>query len=143
MTFAVGFLGFKAVNIVNPLVGGIASSFVVDPADAQAFWRFNPDGTVDRKNTGGTTANQQQWYRPTGGTPGTGYWIRCTVNSGTTPTGSATGSWLQLNAARTWQHDQTVIGTVTCTLTIEIASDSGGANIVSSGSFTITADVST
>ena len=58
------------------------------------------------------------------------YWIRCTAAA--TPLGSAKGVWLQLNTTRSWYFAVTGTGTANDTLTIEIATDSGGANIIDS-----------
>lgn len=125
--------------VVTPLAGGTSTDIATSPTNAECSWRFNADGTVDllRVNSG-NTLNQQQWYRPTGGTPGSGYWIRMTPTAGTFNVGDLTGTWLQLNAARSWGRLRTsdAAGTDTATGTVEIATDSGGVNIVTSGSYT-------
>lgn len=130
--------------IVSPLAGGSLTDVAGSPTNAQCEWRFNPDGTVDvlRPNSG-NLLNQQQWYSPTGGTPGTGFWIRMTPTSGTFNLGDTTGAWLQMNVARVFGRLRTsdAAGTDVATGTVEIASDSGGANIVTSGVFTARAQV--
>jgi hypothetical protein len=140
MSGAVAVMMGVSSPIVNPLVGGTAFDGVLAPADAFAAWRFNPDGSIDSRE-GTFTNNVQQWYLPVGGTPGTGYWIRYVKDSGSdTPTGSAMSTWLQLNSAQTWTITEAGIGSGDCNGTISIASDSGGTNIVSTGSFNLIVD---
>lgn len=132
--------GKSASAPVNPLGTMAASHNVSSPGTASAGLSFLQNGAVS-PNTGNGYSGTSQWYSPTGGTPGNGYWIRCTVNSGTTPSGSATGTWLQLNTTRAWSLVRSGIGSVQCNCTIQIASDSGGSNIVASGTMTLFAQV--
>jgi hypothetical protein len=60
-----------------------------------------------------------------------GYYVRLTVNSGTGPTTGSTGSW-QILAAYQWTWVRATNGTTSGNYTIEIASDSGGSNVVTS-----------
>jgi hypothetical protein len=82
-----------------------------------------------------------QWGSPTTVGVGSGYWVRFTVTassnsgSGGTATFTASTGWLQLSSDRTAFVDATkVSGSGTrvsnATYTVEIATDSGGANIV-------------
>jgi len=79
------------------------------------------------------------WGSPTTTGIGASYWARVTITSGSLSSGT-TGSWLQLNVARNWARNRVGgVGTNTCTFTLDIASDSGGASIVATASFTLTA----
>jgi len=65
-----------------------------------------------------------------------------TVNSGTTPAGSATASWLGLGTTRAWSLTQITAGTKTANVTIEIRRASSGVVLSSgSGAFDMTAEV--
>lgn len=45
---------------------------------------------------------------------------RLTLNAGTSPTGAAMGTWLNLGTTRTWTVTSALAGTVTSTCTLEI-----------------------
>ncbi len=136
--------------IINPFAFGAAAAFAVDlPATTQnairakingtagAGWRFNPDGTVDR-DMNGWTSGVHNWGTPTGGTPGSDYQIKATLNSGTSPDGDAVGSWLALSSARTWTHTRNADGIDECTLTIEIR-DTATSTVQDTGTYYIKA----
>lgn len=146
---------FSGFNITNPLTGGSATSFKVSPTNAYAGWRFNTDGTIDKMNSQTTATfnltNNQQWFQPTGTAPAT-YYIRATVASGTgptygrsssNPTVGTIGSWEALSTERSWYSSRTLdsSGGSYSKLTIEIASDSGGTNIVTTGTFDIEVEI--
>lgn len=90
-------------------------------------------------NTNGVCTNSPStapgnWYSPTTTSIGDSYWARVTVTSGSLSSGT-TGSWVQLNTFRDWTRNNAGIeGTLSATLTLEIATDSGGSNIVASRS---------
>jgi len=73
--------------------------------------------------------NFNTWGTPTGGSPGSNYWIRFT-RTGTFGDQASTAStgWQQLNTARDISVSSGTNGEAT--YTIEIASDSGGSNIL-------------
>lgn len=130
-------------GVVNPLPIPDLTDTVVDPADASCSVVFGSDGTASRDGFGAPT--NFNWY---GSAPITGigntHWIRLTVNSGTAPnSGDSTAAWLQMNATRQWGLARTTIGTNTGNYTIQIATDSGGANIVSTVTFNMTSTVDT
>lgn len=122
--------------VVSPLLGGFAYDF---DASARASYTFNPDGSVDVEAATNVT-NSQQWFKPVQSAVGAGYWIRATKTSGTTPGGDALATWLQLNVARQWYLRAAPNNDFACTLTIQIATDSAGTNIVTSGGYSIEAD---
>jgi hypothetical protein len=126
-------------GLVIPMPGGSTSDTVFDPADALATVTINRDGTLT--GTGGDFGFSHNWYRNGGATIGDGFWVRATVTSGGLSGGSGTGTWLQLSSSRNWQRNRTTVGSSAGTITLEIATDSGGTNIVTSGSYTLTATV--
>lgn len=98
---------------------------------ATATFTLNPDGTAQGTSTptdGGSVPGTTRWFTTTGGTPGTGYWCRFTVTSGTA-TSNGASSWSQLNSARSISKAASA-GTAGATFTMEIATDAAGANIV-------------
>lgn len=70
------------------------------------------------------------WITPTTGS--TTHFVRATLSSGTFNSG-ATGSFLALTANQSWEVRETGSGFRSTTATFEIATDSGGTNIVASG----------
>jgi hypothetical protein len=128
-------LAGESSGVVNPILGGMAFSFVANGGTATAGWRFNTNGSYDFRNQAAYT-HAANWFNPSGGTPGNSYWARLTVVSGNTPIGSAVGAWVALSGAVEWrlvahgagQREVEFEGTYT----IEISSDAGGATIVSS-----------
>lgn len=78
-------------------------------------------------------------------TPGADTWIRATLLSGTSPNGgNSLNTWHQVTGAmgvtRAWAWTRTAVGdgagTTTGSLTVEIATDSGGSNVVATGTYT-------
>lgn len=59
------------------------------------------------------------------------YWIKATPTGGTIQ-GSATSTWLQLNADRGWYISELGLGSDSTSLLIEVATDSGGTNVIES-----------
>lgn len=119
--------------------GGAVNAIVPAPGTATAGVTFGTDGAISFNGSG--PAADTNWWRPTAAGIGASYWVRATVNSGTLSTGTS-GSWLQLNAARSWTKSSTGAGVLTCNITLQVASDAGGVDIVSSGSYNLSADSS-
>ena len=114
--------------LVNPpFVGGV-SDLVTDPSDASCSMAFASDGSGTITNSFGPSGFS--WFSPNLVGVGGGYWIRVTVNSGATPSGSSTGAWLALTSTRTWSLARTSPGTTIADLTVEIATDAAGASVV-------------
>lgn len=131
--------GDASGGIVNPIPISNFGDFALDPADASSVLTFDSDGDG---TMAGVSSDSFNWFQPTTAGVGAGYWIRLTVNSGTSPTGgSPTATWLQMNSARSWSLTRTTIGTSSGNYTLEIASDSGGVTVVSSATITMTATV--
>jgi len=145
---------WKQCNQIYPKVSG-AFKESLDPTYVllQSFSR-NDDGRVGvQYQTDGDiltqdTVSQTESYSDSGQNWASflpyDHWIRLTVNSGTTPLGSATGSWLKVNgtssANRSWYLLGSSNSIVQANITIAIATDNGGANIVASDMFTWTLD---
>lgn len=110
----------------------------ISPTDAVCNIQFDSAGTTTLSAgvNGGPAAN---WL-----VSGTGaqFWVRWTNTSGTLTTGTA-GTWQQMNANRTFGVSFTLnsTGSKVCTGTVEFATDSGGVNVVATGSITLTAQV--
>jgi hypothetical protein len=81
----------------------------------------------------------------TGYNPTTELWIRCTHNSGTAPSGSTLGTWLQISTTRGWYISDSngSASAVNSNWTIDIATDSGGSTIVATQTYTPQANYST
>ena len=92
---------------------------------------FNSNGTASASGSDTTTFSNWWTAAPVTGI-GNSYWIRATVTAGTGGSFTGTvGTWLQLNTARVWQLVNSTSNSLrTRTLTISIATDSAGSNIV-------------
>jgi len=97
---------------------------------------FNTNGTWSCVGSASGTIASGNWASPTTSGVGSLYWIRWTRTASTLGGGSSTPSsgWLALDAARTITvtNNGTSGGYVDSTYTLEIATDSGGSNVVAS-----------
>lgn len=120
------FWGKSAISLAS--VTGVYGD-ILNAGTAFASLTFYSDGSIGYANNDGS-GSMGRW----GGTGiGASYWIRFTQTSSygaSTETGSARGSWLQLSTNRTYGVQRSVGGAGGRFYTIQIASDSGGANIV-------------
>ena len=118
-----------------------ANTLKSSPTDAVASWIFNLDGTVDRTQTAGTSQFQTnvEWDtdQPT---PGTDIWLKAITDSGDAPTsGDSLGVWHVLNGSGeanltfTWTETTDGVAETTGTIRVDLATDSGGSNIVATG----------
>jgi len=115
--------------------------------DGRVGVQFQTDGDIFSQSTAtqpeNLTDSGADWVEPKGYSA-TDHWIRFTVVSGDTPSGSATGSWLKLSgsgsADRHWYLLGVTGNSVATSWTIEIALDSGGSNVVASKSASWTVD---
>jgi hypothetical protein len=136
-------------NFVTLLSGSSGSpntapAIATDPLNAEAGWRLLRDGSLQRTITGTYSDFSTEWGTPESTTVGDNYWVRATKSSGIDPTGtnSGFGTWLQLSSTRTWSHLRTLIGSDGPTkIKLELATDSGGSNIVATGWYQFTATV--
>ena len=120
----------------------VSSVSVTDPSDATAGWRFKSDGSVQRRiGTGGFSPwmPSVEWFNSE---PGSTYYLRATANAGDAPTLGTLNTWISLatDPQYDWEHT-TPAGTKDGSVKIEIATDSGGTNIVATGYYGGFADV--
>lgn len=134
-----GFMKKLGSGLAAAIPSGSYDNLQISPTDATCNISFNSAGTCS-VSAGTTPSSPANWLTGTG--TGANYWIRWTNTSGTLSTGTA-GSWLQLNANQTFGVSFTLnsAGSKVCTGTVEIATDSGGANVIASGSITLNAQV--
>lgn len=134
---------FSAGAINNPLITVIADAESLYPSGASASVTFNADG-VEFATVNGTQTQTEQWFVPTTTGVGAGYWIRAQLAAGTTPAGPNLNQWHQLNVSRTWSMGLAgglPAQSIYTQLNISIATDSGGTNIVTTGSVSIGATI--
>lgn len=102
---------------------------------AYAEYTFSTDGTIVGGSSQAGSFSVGNWTTPTTAGIGSSYWIRVTQTSSSGPSteyGASRGVWLQLSSSRTFGVEKTANGLSARVYTFEIASDSGGSNIVTS-----------
>lgn len=130
--------GDNGVVVTLSVVPGGYTRTELSPTDADCTITYSTNGAVSITDDFSSSGS---WRSPNETGIGSGFWIRWTNTSGTLSSGTA-GSWLALSSSRSFGVLFTgTNGTKTCTGTVEIATDSGGSNVVASGSVTITATV--
>lgn len=109
-----------------------------DPNSSQITYTVNSNGSVsvDGSNYGNLSA--YDWITPK--PPVSTHYVRVTPTSGSLSSG-ATGTWLALSSSKAWTLKQVGPGAKSCTFTVEIATDSGGVNIVASASVSLNVSV--
>lgn len=128
---------------------GFGGSFVVSSNNLPTFpvratLVFSSTGTISSTTVSAGSAPTvlgssigAAYYRPTTGGIGASYWIRATTVSGSAPNSGTMNTWTQLSSNQTWVYGPAVstgssfVGTVL----FEIASDSLGTTIVTSGQY--------
>lgn len=118
---------------------GAIESFSVG-GSAAASVTIQRDGDVTIVGTLSGTPGAGDWVLPRNAAIGDDYEVRLTVNSGVTPAGSATGSWLALTSDRAWSHTRITVGTTTGNYTVEIR-DTLTSTVQASVTFNMTATV--
>jgi hypothetical protein len=141
MSFACRPVGFAGAGVVVPLPGGTSQARRVG-LPCTVTLTFARAGTVLATKTASATwaigPVSHNWHSNPTATVGDTFWIRATPTTGTFTSGT-TGSWLQMNIDNVWTVSAPSLGSKSCTCTFEIATDSGGTNIVTSGSYIIEA----
>jgi hypothetical protein len=131
-------MGAAGGVIVNPLPGGTSHGISEFGAITVAL-TFGNDGSVVATATGVDYWSQgpvnHRWFTSF---PSSTYYVRATVTFGSV-SGGTTGTWLSTDVNRSWSRNRSTVGTSSATLLIEIAADSNGSNIITSGSYTISA----
>jgi hypothetical protein len=109
-------------------------------SSARASYDLYSDGTGLAAGDSNTNFN---WGTPTTSGAGNSYWVRATLSSGSTPSGSALNTWHQLSTTRGWSvfRSSGSVGTTTSVLTVQIATDSGGSNIIDTATITLVANI--
>lgn len=123
------------IKLTSPVAVSFASGGV---STASTGYRAANDGFIYTAAGASLTFAQQEQWDSQPATVGE-YDIRVTVNSGTTPAGSATGSWLNLASTRTWTLTAAIGTTRTCDLTVEIRSATTLA-VLATASVTLTSE---
>jgi hypothetical protein len=127
-------------KVVYRLDSDVYLDTALSPTDARVVFSVNSNGTVlATGDTAGTLASYN-WLTPTTGS--TTYYVRATLTSGTFSSGT-TGTWLALTSNRSWVtlFTSNSPGNKMTTATFEIATDSGGTNVVVSASISLEAFV--
>lgn len=95
---------------------------------------FNSNGTIQAGTSNDGTQSAGNWATPTTTGVGSSYWVRFTETAssgaGQTVYGSARGVWHQISSTLYFGVSRTANGGGYRTYTVQIATDSGGSNIV-------------
>lgn len=138
-------LGGAGVVVPLPL-SSITDSRVGFTSDI-VWINFGTEGLIEAYRHGNILVWSNDWYRPQVAGIGATYWIRASNSSGQDPNGgsdSAFNTWLQLNSLRSWSMfvsgSAGTTDTRAGTVLIEIALDSAGVDIVTSGTVFMSAE---
>jgi hypothetical protein len=134
------FYGTSAATAVYRLDSDVYSDFGIAGVEPSTGVNFTvrSDGTIlVTGDNSGTLANYN-WITPTTGS--TTYFVRATLTGGSFNSGTI-ATWLPLTSNRSWVVRVFTIGTRTATADFEIATDSGGTNVVVSGTVTLNAEM--
>ncbi len=107
------------------------STGTTDPSSTTVS--FNSDGTITKTDNNG---GESTWLGPTITGVGSYYWIRFTLSSGPTPTGTY-NTWLQLSTARSLVLHPSAGGNQTSIVTYQISTDAAGSLVVGGGTITM------
>lgn len=101
---------------------------------AYAEYIFNSNGTIQTGTSDGGIQGSGNWASPTTTGIGSSYWIRLTQTGSSggpiTDTGNARGVWISLSTTPFFGISVTANGAFYKQYTVQIATDSGGSNIV-------------
>ena len=115
-----------------PLVGVYGLAYPGNTAYAEYI--FNSNGTIQAGTSDGGMQSAGNWATPTTTGIGSSYWIRFTQTGSSggpiTDTGNARGVWIQITPVLYFGISVTANGAFYKQYTVEIATDSGGSNIV-------------
>jgi hypothetical protein len=117
-------LSFTPWNVIaSALTGTAVTAYLAFASTGAVSFVATPNST--------TVAGSPAWWLPVG-VAQPGLWIRGTVTSGNAPTtGQAVGTWLNLSGTTIlWGFAGATSGSQQCTLTVEIARDAAGANVI-------------
>lgn len=109
-----------------------------DNAECVAGVRLNASGAIEYTNPDGTWVNGNEpageWLQQGAGV----FWARATENTGAIDAGTP-DVWIHIGTSPGWKAVQTPAGTAAANITIEVATDAAGLNIVASGDYDLEA----
>lgn len=119
-------------------------------AACNIYLYFAPNGDIYTQTGEGDINDLGSWYIPETGGAGSGYYIRWTVNSVIANTGAGnyydvSSGWLSLGSTKSFgvsAGSTSAARQIEVSYTVEIATDSGGSNIVATGTHSLEALVS-
>jgi hypothetical protein len=114
---------------------------VMGLGNANAGMTFYTDGTAREKSNSVMSAHTN-WTTPGSTGIGSSYWIRRVLTSGSAPTGLANNVWTSLSSAQSLTISTTSGQTKNSSGTLALATDSGGTNIVATGTYYLDSDSS-
>lgn len=121
--------------VVNINTATVEDYTFVGGGGSIAGWKCHSDGNVKYNTATGGSVNAYNWVVPT--SEGSNYWCRATLSSGSTPLGSGLGSWIDTALNPGWEIQLSTVGSDTSVLSVQIASDSGGSNIIDTATITL------
>lgn len=127
----------EPVSIV--LTNQSVSDFAVEMGSVEAGIEFNSNGQLyGRCLAQNDLTFSGEWMDPAGAVSSSGYSVKATLSSGTTPQGPTLGSWHSLGTTREWSVG-TSSGTVSCDLYCEIKNSVG--TVIASGTMSLSASI--
>lgn len=100
------------------------TSTVPGPSNPVCQFELSSAGDINMTTVNNTVNDVGDWLAPRSGM--SNYDCMLTVNSGTSPTGSATATWLNLGTTRNWQLTRTVLGITSNNCTLQIRNSASG-----------------
>lgn len=125
ITGAIGVVKSKGADVSGIRIGTGMAPFSVDGTAIGV--KFMGDGRIMIQRNGAAYALISYWAFPVDASRAANHFIRVTVTAGALTSGT-TGSWLALTTDREYRIDQTVSGTYTADLTVDISTPTSGAN---------------
>lgn len=126
-------------------LGGSAITYTTSALNASLQFQVRSDGVINDLGTFTTrsvtgVAMPQAWYQPNTASIGSSYWVRVTVVSGDAPTSGTTGTWQSLSSSIQWIWTTTASPqTKSAVILVELSTSGTGSPVVSSGTYTVTA----
>lgn len=122
------FYGKSSFAITNPFTAINKTKAGTGPQTMTVT--VNTDGTITY-TASSTGSGSTSWGAPTTSGIGSLYWVRFTLTSGDALSSNGASTWTQLSTGRSFARQASLSGdSFSSTVTIELATDSGGANVV-------------
>jgi len=137
MTFGMTMIGVSNGGTTIMLAASYSPSALVAAGTATATFELTNGGDIRVSSGNGTISDVGDWITPKFGF--SGFEARLTVNSGTTPSGAATGSFLSLGTTRTWTIARAVLGIESSGCTLQIR-DATTLTVLASSTITFSAE---